>query len=219
VAIKRKFRKIILRRMGLSENDIRKDIRICNKHETEKINEMVEWTTVDDEEMISDVDMFLPLRNGRIVTALTQDSINCNERYSNREIADLKESAKKGDADAALKLVQRLGIIPQEPTKFRIRFVRTNQKRAKVKEKAVVVRLQDLNDTLIKIQTGFPSLLSLLGFIAVVCEGEIKTITRQSTSTLTFFEEWYMFFEVVYGRTLSRWIDTELKYLASRETL
>jgi hypothetical protein len=75
----------------------------------------------------------------------------------------------------------------------------------------VAVRLDDLNDTRVHIHTGFPSLLSLLGFIAVVCNGDIDTTTK-TTSSLTWLEEWYFYLEFVYGRSITRYVDACDKY-------
>jgi hypothetical protein len=83
----------------------------------------------------------------------------------------------------------------------------------------VVVRLNNkMTDERIKIQTGFPSLIALLGFIAVVCDGDIDEITS-SSSNLTWFEEWFLFMEVIYGKTVPRWSDVSIKYDASDRTL
>jgi hypothetical protein len=88
----------------------------------------------------------------------------------------------------------------------------------KAEERKVCIRLEKLNDKKIKYQTGFPSLLTLFGYIAVVCKGDISTISTTS-STLTWFEEWYLFFEVVYGKTCARWIDASNKYNMCASTL
>jgi hypothetical protein len=71
----------------------------------------------------------------------------------------------------------------------------------------------------IKIETGFPLLLSLLGFVAVVYHGKINKIISL-LSTLTWFKEWYLYFEKVYGKLLLRWIiDNENKYNVSHGVL
>jgi hypothetical protein len=81
-----------------------------------------------------------------------------------------------------------------------------------------VVRMDDLTDNQIHVTTGFPTLLSMLGFIAVICKGDIKQITT-SSSTLTWFEEWFLYFEILYGKSISRWVDASIKYKASDRTL
>jgi hypothetical protein len=58
----------------------------------------------------------------------------------------------------------------------------------------------------IKRRTGFNSEEMLLAFVAVVCNGD-ASIIKESFSTLTWYEEWFLYFEVVWGRTLRRWED------------
>jgi hypothetical protein len=77
----------------------------------------------------------------------------------------------------------------------------------------------DLNQKKIKVQTGFPSLLAMMGYIAVICKGDIREITKTTLTTLTWFEEWYSFFEILYGKSLSRWVDAEYKYQCNHQLL
>jgi hypothetical protein len=79
--------------------------------------------------------------------------------------------------------------------------------------------MSDLNQNIIKVQTGFPSLLAMLGYIAVICSGNIQEITTTTSTTLTWFEEWYAYFEILYGKSLSRWVDAELKYMCNHQLL
>jgi hypothetical protein len=82
----------------------------------------------------------------------------------------------------------------------------------------VIVRINKINDKKVKLHTGFPSLLTLLGYVSVICGGNIDTI-QSSSSTLTWFEEWYIFFQVVYGRSSPRWVDMADRYKVSEATI
>ena len=50
----------------------------------------------------------------------------------------------------------------------------------------------------------------MLGYIAIVCNGDLKKITKRN-SVLTWYEEWFCFFEILWGRTNTRWCDLEHK--------
>ena len=67
-------------------------------------------------------------------------------------------------------------------------------------------RQKKKHDKEIKRRTGFASERMLLAFIAIVCDGNIQKIKKR-TSVLTWYEEWYLFFEFMWGRTKTRWID------------
>jgi hypothetical protein len=68
-----------------------------------------------------------------------------------------------------------------------------------------------MRDAEVKRVTGFPSLLHLLVFVVIVCDGSIEQM-MVANSSLTWFEEWVLYFEFVWGRTCIRGIDAEEKY-------
>ena len=41
----------------------------------------------------------------------------------------------------------------------------------------------------------------------------------ETTLTLTWFEEWFLFFEMVWGKTLTEWVDAEKKYGINKRIL
>ena len=79
-------------------------------------------------------------------------------------------------------------------------------------KKRTIIRLCSLSDKKIKITTGFPSVVSFLSFVAVICNGEPDKIGETVTSTLTWLEEWLLYFEFVWGRSAGRWKDLVAKY-------
>ena len=63
-----------------------------------------------------------------------------------------------------------------------------------------------MRDSEVKRRTGFRTKEDLLSYIFVVCDGDINTVQMRSSS-LTWFEEWFMHFEHEWGRTTTRWDD------------
>ena len=70
-----------------------------------------------------------------------------------------------------------------------------------------VVHLESVLDSKVHLRTGFPSLVLLLFYISVVCDGNAEAIMIASTTSLTLFEKWFVFFDMIWGRLLQRWID------------
>jgi hypothetical protein len=60
----------------------------------------------------------------------------------------------------------------------------------------------------VKRRTGFFNEKTLLAFIVIVCNGDFDLMTKRNT-VLTWYEEWYFFFEMLWGRTINRWEDAE----------
>ena len=59
----------------------------------------------------------------------------------------------------------------------------------------------------VKHRTGFRSESMLLAFVFLVCEGDADLIRRRSTP-LTWYEEWFFFAEMMYGRSFVKWWQT-----------
>lgn len=66
-------------------------------------------------------------------------------------------------------------------------------------------------DNEVKRRTGFPSEIALLSYIFVVCNGNIDIIKKRATS-LTWYEEWFLHFEYIWGKSLTRLVDLEAGY-------
>ena len=61
-------------------------------------------------------------------------------------------------------------------------------------------------DTEVKRKTGFISESHMLSFALIICNGDLD-LMFSSKSKLTWHEEWFLHFEMVWGRTNKRWID------------
>lgn len=81
-----------------------------------------------------------------------------------------------------------------------------------------IVKSSTLLDKEAKRCTGFASAVSLLSYITVVCNANFDTMTS-TQSEMTWFEEWFLYLEVVWGRSCARWVDFEAKYKVSRKVL
>ena len=68
-----------------------------------------------------------------------------------------------------------------------------------------------VSDNEVKRKTGFPSLSSLLAYIIVVCNGDFDRI-RERMSPLTWFEEWFRYFEWKWHQTCRRQEDCESEW-------
>ena len=76
-------------------------------------------------------------------------------------------------------------------------------KRDKVR-KETLYRINNCSDKYIKHHTGFKSLSCMMYFILVVCKGDVE-IMMTTTTQLTYFEEWLLYFTIVWGRSCTRW--------------
>jgi hypothetical protein len=91
--------------------------------------------------------------------------------------------------------------------------------RNRIRGKRTKVSPKTLNDKTVKEETGFRSLRALLMYVAVLGNGDALRMTESTTTSLTWFEQWYLFFEMSYGRSLLRWCDAERKYDMDRSKL
>ncbi len=66
----------------------------------------------------------------------------------------------------------------------------------------------------IKESTGFKSLLHMLSYICVLCKGDLQIMFKTS-SNLTWFEEWLLYFQIIWGKPLGRWVDAKNEHAKS----
>mmetsp|Transcript_12681 Transcript_12681/g.23022 ORF Transcript_12681/g.23022 Transcript_12681/m.23022 type:complete len:461 (-) Transcript_12681:68-1450(-) len=70
----------------------------------------------------------------------------------------------------------------------------------------------------VKRRSGFEDLESLLAYVTLICNGDINMMCIRTTS-LTWFEEWMMYAEYIWGRTGTRWADLASSYCVSNRTV
>jgi hypothetical protein len=69
--------------------------------------------------------------------------------------------------------------------------------------------LPTMNDIEVKRRTGFCDAYTLLAFVVIVCNGDVEQM-RTRRSSLTWFEEWFLYFEWKYHTTNIRQQDMEV---------
>jgi hypothetical protein len=92
------------------------------------------------------------------------------------------------------------------------------KEKLRLQETRTIVKLDDLIPSEVKRRTGFRDLPSLLCYAMVVCNGDVELLL-QTSSKLTWLEEWLFYFEMKYGRTFNRWVDLETAYKCSTKPL
>jgi hypothetical protein len=198
--------------MGLSRDDSRFEVRMCNKHETEIQEVLVPWIDTRGRSQVMKKKIRVPT-DRLIQEEDTEGRRTSIERIRRHELAEAEFLAKSGEKEAAISMLMMLwdfgdnhhGRKPSKPRRLGGINDEITEK------KKVIVSFETLTDRRVKIQTGFPSILAMLAFISVVSNGNIDEITN-TTSTLTWLEEWYLYFEIIYGKTISRYVDAIDKY-------
>jgi hypothetical protein len=59
----------------------------------------------------------------------------------------------------------------------------------------------------VKRRTGFEDIASLLAFVTVVCDGDFEVMKKCVSIDLTWLEEWFLYFERIWGRSAMRFVD------------
>ena len=159
------------------------------------------------------------------------------ERNIRRQISTAMSQASDGDEDAAYRLMMMRIIIDsanggvedqsqnvggsqsQNNAKDeKIRIVQEEKIHYNDKSKTTV-RISELTDRVVQQSTGFQTLSIMMAFIIIVNKGEIEMMKETTTNVLTWFEEWFAFFEIIYGKSLRRWVDVAEKYKVSDRTM
>jgi hypothetical protein len=82
------------------------------------------------------------------------------------------------------------------------------------------ILLQDVDDKFIRDSTGFSSLSCFICYELMINKGEIDgVLTANKSRVLTWFEEWLMVSERIWGRSITRWSDAAHKYGISERQL
>ena len=71
-----------------------------------------------------------------------------------------------------------------------------------------LVRPSTIKASEVKRRTGFSSVLDLITYVITICNGDLELVRRRDSS-MSWFEEWFMFFEISYGHTTVRQVDIE----------
>jgi hypothetical protein len=142
----------------------------------------------------------------RQIYAATQDS------HASQIFCKLVEEANENEGTVHQAVAKIMGITSKKNN--RIKVVINNNKKKKE-----LVTFSDLTQYHVKVRTGFRSPLMMISFICVVNEGDIKRIEKSVSTKLTWLQEWYIYFEIIWGRSSSRWVDMEMVYGLSNKLL
>jgi DDE superfamily endonuclease len=240
------YRNEFLRRIGTIQSDARSDIRICNHHMIDTVTKTFTYQTTKGETKSSTVSFNVPCAYME-KSNLNQHSTNRQRdnkgssyrRFESNYVQETIECANNtpnGHWGYAFFLaIQRSEEAADDPNQNNIDLVRhdsltrTNRKKpmygiihaekipAPVR-KRTTIQLHNLSSYVLRISTGFRSMESMVSFICIVCNGNINLMSTTSSS-LTWLEEWMFYFERVYGRSVTRMVDCEVKYCISTKIL
>jgi hypothetical protein len=116
---------------------------------------------------------------------------------------DASRKDMKQTLPATLKAVGREVHLPNSPMKKVMKRIANNKQSGRVVPRSEpVVRPLKMSDREMHARTGFQNELMLLAYIVIVCNGNGDRMT-ETCSSLTWYEEWFLFFEYKYQRTLS----------------
>ena len=71
--------------------------------------------------------------------------------------------------------------------------------------KKPIVTPTSITAKMVHFRTGFRDSFMLLSYVLIVCNGDLE-LMRKRSSSLTWYKEWFLFFEVVYGNTISSFV-------------
>jgi hypothetical protein len=240
--VEKYFYNLCMRRIGRKPNTIQ-DVRICNIHRIEKIEKDVNW--LDDDNILQKirVTMYLPAGDGvaAISTISPNDATTSQHKRQNRGLAkdrwlnqllqrvdslsnecmllsQMIEVAEGNINEINPVVAQTSGLPIDRLQQEKIRVEIPKEAYEKVIDKRTRVRFNDLTDSYVKTTTGFSSVSILLAFIFVVTNGNINQV-EHTTTHLSWLEEWFVFFETVWCKHCTRWIDLSIQYNVHSKTL
>ena len=107
-------------------------------------------------------------------------------------------------------------IVPHKEAVSRSPFGFTKVRRPNEEEKKPPARrskghptvLPSISNGEVKRRTGFGSAVDMMAYTITIYNGDLEKVCQRKTS-MTWFEEWFMYFEWTYGQTCRRNIDME----------
>ncbi|HSN65142.1 MAG TPA: hypothetical protein VLS94_00795 [Fusibacter sp.] len=155
----------------------------------------------------------------RLLTRTIKDAKSADEGGSYlalQQLAEVADGGRSGLQFVNMTVRQEAGLemhvmSPQKMTELQ-------PKHCEGEKRKPVVDQNLISDSEVKDCTGFDSLTMLLQYIVVVSNGSVDAMLSTNTS-MSWFEEWYFFFEVIWGKTITRWTDAERIYKVSKKRL
>ena len=83
--------------------------------------------------------------------------------------------------------------------------IKNQRQRKRWSAQGPAVRPGEKSNKDIKVSTNFESENEMMVYIILVCNGDWERMTESVTGIMTWFEEWYFYFEFMWGRTMTTW--------------
>jgi hypothetical protein len=211
-----------------------KDYRICWKHNTEHINKYVEFTDLKNRKQNMLVEMVVPVAYDAIDNNLVdpiRQRVNWRKKFeeTKRLSANLANELGMDENKLTNVTMETLkstsnndddtNVVTSNPKQKKMCVLLKNHNN-KINGRTPRVLLSDMDDHIICQITGFPCLSAMICYVIFINRGEINQILdKKVTRTMTWFEEWLMVSERLWGRSLARWRDATLKYGVSQRQL
>lgn len=236
-AIRKFARNEWLRRIGLSISESRIDIRICNKHPMDVLSKHIEWNDYDDNKQSTLCKFIIPKAVGlssdlntgeetirdpkgvgidRLTTNYFSTAKTLSQQQNNHDISwgiAFAECLQREEDDM---ISNNNSVLINKKTR-RIEYEGKVSIDNKKFEKTCV-KLNELEDEHIKNDTGFRTKQLLICFIILICNGDVSLMTTTNTK-LTWFEEWYFFFERIWAKANQRYCDSVRQYKKPENSL
>ena len=209
----------------LAKENKRKDLRICTSHDLDVVDRTVMYDSPDGPKSHR-FKFSAPIQTGpKSFTNSTSPTLNKGSAYvkhwgGSRAIGkDVAAEEEFGDINAVNETVAKIIDIEKPVDTSPVKKRKFFQYQKKTPDpKPSIFLLQDLSPDGINRRTGFSDLFCLLLYITTVCGGDMIAISN-TCSTLTWLEEWMLYFEYIYGRTRTRLRDYSAEYKLSRSLL
>ena len=224
------LRKRILRRCGLPTNNPIIDRRICNKHEYEDVV-MHSSIQINGEIEKINFKLHLPKAVGRQSTFSVSENKSKGvgaDRLLNNIARTFCENTKRANYDNIIHTLSQSSSTSESPSssspsssssddqsptrKYSIpsKAEPISNKREYIFRDEPRCKPSDYSDEEVKRRTGFVSKDDMLLYITILCNGDL-TKMRENSSSLTWYEEWFFYFEKKHGKTILRWVDASSK--------
>lgn len=229
-----------LKRMGIP--DVKSDdLRICSCHPLESVKMNKIFYRENKDPIVADYSLCVPIPTGvkRLKSECITDRGIGLDRASYRVTQDILNDGKEdvhilvmkkavqSDSSPATAKGKSLNKRVREALNLKTDKQGTGKK-LKMSVKAIrkkrrsdrnqILRTLDITDKEVKKTTGFKTKAMLLGFTVIACNGDIYDLVTTKTNHLTWFEEWYLFYENLWMRSASRTVDYAEKYNISTST-
>jgi len=207
-----------LRRAGITPQSKlakRKDLRICSAHPFVELRDNYRYETLEldgdgaRKTKTKADDFLVPDSSGLKKRAVTTNRGLVVERFQAKILSQVEETSWMAAtqqcshlSDTSAPDLRQLNETVRQAAGLDVHVQAGNKRKygqTTVPLPEPQVHPENISDDEVKIRTGFRSLLLLLAYILIVCNGSVEAMTEKATN-LTWFEEWMIYFEWIWGR-------------------